>query len=173
MHVTKGTAMRLLISAMAFAIASPTLAMADSQTTLEKTKTFFSALESGTLEDIESFLDEDVVNTIPYAATGETSSDGLRIYDGRDEVMAYFAGARERIAEVMFVDHDITVSEDGRTVFAQNRGNMVLADGREYENLYVWRIDYSDGQIAAITEYFNPVTAAIAFNRPIGPQPTD
>ena len=164
--------MRSICAAAALALAVPTLALAGADTTLERTEALFAALESGNLETIEGMMTEEVVTTIPYSATGVTTEDAFRVFDGRPAVMAYFAGAIEFIPEVTFVTPVITVSEDGNTAFVETRGDMRLADGRPYANIYVWRLDYSEGRIAAITEYFNPVTAAIAFNRPIGPQPT-
>lgn len=165
--------MRLIVSAIVLAMAIPTIAMADAKSTLVQTQAFFAALENRNLKEVESLMDEGIVNTIPFVPSGKTTKDAFRIYDGRDQVMAYVAGALERIPELAFVEPDITLSADGETAFVEARGNMVLADGRPYQNLYVWRIDYEDGKIMAITEYFNPVTAAIAFNRPIGPQAVD
>lgn len=162
--------MRLTGSSMALALAFPGIAMADATSTLAQTEAFFAALETRNLEQVENLIDEAVVNTIPFAASGNTTEDAFRIFDGRDQVMAYFAGALERIPKLAFVEPEFTVSADGDTVFVETRGDMVLADGQSYQNLYVWRIDYSGAKITAITEYFNPVTAAIAFNRPIGPQ---
>ncbi|MEO0697804.1 MAG: nuclear transport factor 2 family protein [Pseudomonadota bacterium] len=159
----------LTLPAISLAI-FPTFALAGSQAALEQTQAFFAALESGELGQIEALMAEDVVNTIPFDASGATTEDVFRIFDGREQVMAYFAQAQQFIPEVAFVDPQITISASGDTAFVETRGNMQLADGRAYENLYVWRLDFENDQIVEITEYFNPVTAAIAFGRPLGPQ---
>ncbi len=158
--------------AMALAMVLPTAAFSNGETTLQQTQAFFAAMENESLEQIEALLDDDVVNTLPFAASGATTEDAFRIFTGRAEVMGYFAGALGRIPEVAFTDPEITVSADGTTAFVETRGAMVLADGRDYANLYVWRIDFTEGRISAITEYLNPVTAALAFNVPLGPQPS-
>jgi len=130
---------------------------------------FFDALEARDLAAVQVLLAEDVTNTLPYTASGDTKPDVMRRFEGRLEVMAYFEGAMERITTLAFEDTTITPAANGRTVFVETRGDMVLADGRPYRNLYVWAFETVDGRIAAIREYFNPVTAALAFGRPLGP----
>ncbi|APX13392.1 nuclear transport factor 2 family protein [Tateyamaria omphalii] len=164
--------MRNFIPAIALLGATTGMALADTDTTIETTTAFFQALEQGDLDAVAALMADDVVNTLPYAASGATTPDAFRIYSGKAEVIAYFEGASQFIPTVSFIDAKVTVSGDGETVFVENRGDMILADGRPYSNLYVWRLDFEDGQIVEMTEYFNPVTAAIAFNRPIGPEQT-
>lgn len=159
----------LTLSTLALALA-PTFSFAGSDTALEQTRAFFTALESGQLSKIDALMADEVVNTIPFHASGATTEDVFRIFEGREQVMAYFAGAQQFIPEVAFVDPQITISASGETAFVETRGDMQLADGRAYENLYVWRLDFEDGQIIGIVEYLNPVTAALAFGRPLGPQ---
>ncbi len=47
---------------------------------------------------------------------------------------------------------------------------MKMANGRPYENRYVFRFDVENGKIRRIREYLNPVTSAVAFGLPL-PQP--
>ena len=129
---------------------------------------FFAALEARDIQALADMFTEDITNTLPYVATGDTSPAAMRRFEGRRAVLAYFNGAAERIAQVAFRDAEITFGGDGRTVFVENHGDMVLPDGRPYRNRYVWRFEIENGQITGIREYFNPVTAAAAFNRPVG-----
>ena len=162
--------MRKLLSTIALVGATTTTVWADADTTLESTEAFFGALEQGDFEALAALMSNDIVNTLPYAASGSTAPDAFRVFTGKQQVLAYFESAGQFIPSVSFVETDITLSNDGDTAFVETRGEMVLADGRPYRNLYVWRLDFEDGQISEITEYFNPVTAAIAFGRPLGPE---
>ena len=161
--------MRMFLSTLVFVGASATAALADPARTTAQVQTLFTALEQGDMDVVSSMMADDVVKTVAYAASGDTTPESQRIFDGKAAVMGYLEGARQLIPQVAFVDTDITVSAGGETVFVQNRGDMVLADGRAYSNLYVWRVDFEGGQIVEMTEYFNPVTAALAFGRPLGP----
>ncbi len=162
--------MRKILSTIALVGATATIASADADTTRESTKAFFGALEQGDFEILAALMSDDVVNTLPFSASGSTTPDAFRVFTGKEEVMAYFESAGQFIPTVSFVEAEITLSLDGETAFVENRGDMVLADGRPYGNLYVWRLDFEDGRIVEITEYFNPVTAAVAFGRPLGPE---
>ncbi|MEL7262599.1 MAG: nuclear transport factor 2 family protein [Pseudomonadota bacterium] len=161
--------MRMFLSTLALLGATATAALADPARTTAQVQTLFTALEQGDLDTVSSLMADDVVNTIAYTASGDTTPASQRVFDGKAAVMGYFEGARQLIPQVAFADTDITVSAAGDTAFVQNRGDMVLADGRTYRNLYVWRVDFEGGQIVEMTEYFNPVTAALAFGRPLGP----
>ena len=128
-------------------------------------RSFFAALEAGDLDAVAALLHEDAVNVLPFTGDGRTEREALRVFDGEAAVLGYFTAAAQRIDQVAFTDIVLTPSADGRTVFAQMRGDMVLPDGRPYRNLYVWRLDFEDGLIVTIHEYFNPVTADQAFGR--------
>jgi ketosteroid isomerase-like protein len=62
---------------------------------------------------------------------------------------------------------ELSITGDGSRVFIEQRGNMVLPDGRPYRNKYVFRFSIRDGRISHVREYFNPVIAAYAFRRKI------
>lgn len=164
--------MRPVLLAAAFAVASFWAAKAEPSTGA-RAAAFLAALERNEPQELAGFFAPDVVTTLPFAASGETDPGAYRVFNGRAQTVAYFGGAAERIPEVAFVDVEITVSEDGATAFIETRGAMRLADGAPYRNLYVWRLDFEGEAIVGITEYLNPVTAALAFGRPIGPQPAE
>ena len=52
-------------------------------------------------------------------------------------------------------------------VFAEAMGDMEMASGKPYRNMYVFRFDLEGNKIKKLIEYRNPVTAAIAFDRPL------
>jgi ketosteroid isomerase-like protein len=155
---------------LATVLAAATLDIARAASPEKVVSDFFDALEARDPANVQTLLADDVTNVLPYTASGDTQPAALRRFEGRSAVMTYFEGAMERIRTIAFEDTAIAPTADGNTVFVETRGDMVLADGRAYRNLYVWVFETEDGQITAIREYFNPVTAALAFGRPLGPQ---
>lgn len=158
---------------LAAAAAAAGVAWAEPDHARAQTQAFFAALEGGDLGALEEMMHPEIVNTLPFAASGATDAGAMRVFDGREQVLAYFAGASQAIPEVAFEELEITLANDGAVAFVETRGDMRLADGREYRNLYVWRLSFEDGRIVEIVEYFNPVTAAEAFGRPVGSQSVD
>lgn len=132
---------------------------------------FFAALEARDLGMLEAALAERAVTVLPMNASGSTAADETRRFEGRAATLRYYGGAMQAIGAARFLDAEATVGDGGRTVVVENRGEMRLASGETYRNLCVWRFDVDDGRVVAIREYFNPVAAAIAFRRPLGPQP--
>ena len=161
--------MRLATIALApIAVVLSLIAPAQANSARDVVERFFTVLEARDVPALADMLTEDVTNTLPYVATGDTAAAAMRRFEGRAAVLGYFSGAASRIAEVAFRDTEIALGDDGRTVFVENHGDMVLPDGRPYRNRYVWRFEVENGRIASIREYFNPVTAAAAFGRPVG-----
>ncbi len=131
---------------------------------------FFEALETQDAEALRAVLAEDVTTTLPFGVNGATATDALTRYEGREATAAYFGGVAAYLAEIAFVESQVTPGADGTTVFVENLGDMTFADDRPYQNRYVWRFTVEDGEITALTEYANPVAAGLAFGLPFGPQ---
>lgn len=132
---------------------------------------FFAALEASDLGALESLVTERTVTVLPMNASGSPAADETRRFEGRAATLRYYGGTMQAIGTARFLDPQATVGDGGRTVVVENRGEMRLASGETYRNLYVWRFDIEEGRIVAIREHFNPVTAALAFRRPLGSQP--
>jgi ketosteroid isomerase-like protein len=62
-----------------------------------------------------------------------------------------------------FIDRRITASASRATTFVQARGDFVTADGRPYQNVYVFRFDWRNGKIMSWEEYANPMTIIRTF----------
>ncbi len=125
---------------------------------------FFDALTDKGFERIEGMFAADATVVLPFAAGQDTTAAPV-IFDGTDQVMGYYHGAGQRIAEVGFTETDITLSPGGNVVFVENVGDMVLPDGRSYENRYVWRFTIENGLISEVREYYDPKVADTAFGR--------
>lgn len=141
------------------------MAFADERASSEDLVTgFFEVLTEKDFDRIEGFFTPDATVLLPFAAGEETRSAPV-VFDGLEQLMAYYRGAGQRIAEVGFTEAEVTVSPDGSIVFVENVGDMVLPDGRDYENRYVWRFTIEDGQFSEIREYYDPKVADTAFGR--------
>jgi ketosteroid isomerase-like protein len=105
---------------------------------------FFRAVATKDTVALGQSLTDDAVYEIPFSESGSTEPGQFRRYVGAAAINA-----------------------DGSRVFIEQRGNMVLSDGRSYRNRYVFRFAIRNGRICHVREYFNPVTAAYAFKRKI------
>ncbi|MEM9972897.1 MAG: nuclear transport factor 2 family protein [Pseudomonadota bacterium] len=142
-----------------------TTVFADRHATSESLVTeFFGALSDKNFEKIEAFFAPDAVVLLPFAAGQDTTSAPV-VFEGMEQLMAYYRGAGQRIAEVGFVEPEVTLSPDGSIVFVENAGDMVLPDGRDYENRYVWRFTIEEGRFSEVREYYDPKVADTAFGR--------
>jgi ketosteroid isomerase-like protein len=72
------------------------------------------------------------------------------------------------MGRIRFADQRVSVVADGRTSFVQANGDFTTADGRPYNNVYVFRLDWRDGRVVSGEEYFNPVTFSNTFDTPRG-----
>jgi len=66
-----------------------------------------------------------------------------------------------------FKDMELTVNPDGSRLFLEKRGHLIMTSGKHYKNRYVMRFDFEEGRIRHVREYYNPITSAFAFDRPI------
>lgn len=129
---------------------------------------FFKAVATKDAAALARCLTDDAVYEIPFSESGSTEPGAFRRYVGASEVIGFWTatttdGPRSLGPE----DVELSITADGSRVFIEQRGNMVLPDGRPYRNKYVFRFSIRDGRISHVREYFNPVTAAYAFRRKI------
>ena len=154
------------VAALASALLlSAPMAIADDVDVSEDLVTgFFDALTLKDFDRIETMFAADATVVLPFAAGQETIA-APAVFGGIEQLMGYYRGAGQRIAEVGFTETEITVSSDAEIVFVENVGDMVLPDGRRYENRYVWRFVIEDGLIPEVREYYDPKVADVAFGR--------
>lgn len=129
---------------------------------------FFKAVATRDAVALADSIADDAVYEIPFSESGSTEPGGFRRYVGAGEVIEFWMattanGPKSLGAE----DVELSITGDGSRVFIEQRGNMVLTDGRPYRNRYVFRFSIRDGRISHVREYFNPVIAAYAFKRKI------
>ena len=142
-----------------------TIAFADgSENSKGLVNEFFDALTQKDFDRVQSMFAQGATVSLPFAAGQQTTAAPV-VFDGVEQLMGYYRGAGQRIAEVGFTQTEVTASSDGGVVFVENVGDMVLPDGQSYENRYVWRFTIEEGQFTEVREYFDPKVADTAFGR--------
>lgn len=128
---------------------------------------FFKALGSRDRTALAAAVTEDVIHEIPFAESGLTEPGSHRQFAGRDDVVSFWLTIVPGIKVGRPEDIELSVNGDGSRIFIEQRGDMTMPDGKRYRNRYVFRFDTRDGKVSHSREYFNPVTAAYAFGRPV------
>lgn len=129
---------------------------------------FFKAVAAKDATALAQSITDDAVYEIPFSETGSTEPGGFRRYVGSVEVVDFWMATTANGPKSLGADEvDLSITGDGSRVFIEQRGNMVLSDGRPYRNKYVFRFLIRDGRVSHVREYFNPVIAAYAFKRKI------
>jgi len=133
---------------------------------------FFQVLEARDAQALAPILTADAEVVVPMNESGQ-ARPAHRRYSGRDAVIDWYVGAIRRIGSpLVFKEREVTISASGDRVFVETVGDMYTAQGATYRNLYVFRFDLHGARIVAIREYNNPITTALAFQRPIGASPS-
>ena len=129
---------------------------------------FFKAVAARDAEALAQSITEDAVYEIPFSESGSTEAGGFRRYVGTAEVVEFWmATTTDGPKNLGAEDVELSITGDGSQVFIEQRGNMILADGRPYRNKYVFRFSIRGDRISHVREYFYPVIAAYAFRRKI------
>ena len=129
---------------------------------------FFRAVATRDATALGKAITEDAVYEIPFSESGSTEPGQFRRYVGAAEVIEFWTATTANGPKSLGPeDVELSINADGSRVFIEQRGNMVLSDGRPYRNRYVFRFSIRDRLVCHVREYFNPVTAAYAFKRKI------
>ncbi|AZM47489.1 hypothetical protein DMB38_18330 [Streptomyces sp. WAC 06738] len=121
-----------------------------------QTYEFIRALERKDLETVSELTHREATLTLPLSLTGKRE-DAAR-FTGKEQVLGYVQGVFTTMGEIDFTGVRVSTTTDGTTSFVQAAGNFTTADGRPYENDYIFRYDWKNGRLVHIEEYGNPVT---------------
>jgi ketosteroid isomerase-like protein len=129
---------------------------------------FFRAVAAQDPAALADSITDDAIYEIPFSESGSSEPWGFRSFHGAAAVvdfwMATVAGGLQNLGPE---DVELSITADGSRVFIEQRGNMILSDGRPYRNKYVFRFSIRDGRVSHVREYLNPIIAACAFRRKI------
>jgi ketosteroid isomerase-like protein len=124
-------------------------------------KAYIEALQAKDREAILTLLADDFALEIPMDCSG--ANDLSDSWCGMDAARNNYDQAFRAIEILKYVDIEITAGKDDTVAFLEGMGRMRMANGRPYNNRYVFRFDTAGGKIRRIREYANPVTAGVAF----------
>jgi ketosteroid isomerase-like protein len=121
---------------------------------------YLVALQAKDKDAILPMLTDDFMLEVPFNRSGTNDlSDSWR---GKEDASAKYDDAFRRIMILKYRDIVITPAADPNVAFLEAWGTMEMANGRPYDNRYIFRFDVQDGRIRRIREYVNPNTMAIA-----------
>jgi ketosteroid isomerase-like protein len=136
---------------------------------IDVVRAYFATIDAKDAEGMRSLLSDDIVVELPFNESGRVEQGWFRVYRGVDEVMAFWATAWSLEGESPgLLDAEVTITGDGRVVFVEAYGDVIMAGGRRYRNRYVLRMTVEDDRVATYREYYNPIISARAFGRDIG-----
>jgi ketosteroid isomerase-like protein len=127
---------------------------------VDQTNRFLDLLEVGNQARLADLLDDQVVWSAPMSSGSAEDGEPAR---GREAFGSRLAAIGGLMKSAKFIDRRITASADNATTFVQTRGDFVTADGRPYQNVYVFRFDWLGGKIVSWEEYANPITIIQTF----------
>ena len=131
---------------------------------------YLTALQAKDRDAILSLLAEDFALEVPCNISG--TNDFSDSWYGLEAARANYDLTFRKIEVLRYTELEFTPGEDPNVAFAEGLGVMKMANGRPYENRYVFRFDAENGKLKRIREYLNPITSALAFGHPL-PQPPD
>jgi ketosteroid isomerase-like protein len=129
---------------------------------------FFKAIAAKDRAALTASITPTMIYEIPFAESGSSEPDGHRRYVGSEQVIDFWMNIATDGPKNLGADEvELSITADGSRVFIEQRGNMIMPDGRPYRNRYVFRFSIVDGKVSHVREYFNPVISAYAFRRKI------
>jgi ketosteroid isomerase-like protein len=136
---------------------------------LDLVRAYFAAIDAKDAEGMRPLLGDGVVVELPFNESGRVEEGSYRVYRGVDEVMGFWATAWSLEGESPgLLDAEVTITGDGRVVFVEGYGDVIMTNGRRYRNRYVMRVTVDGDRVATCREYYNPIISARAFGRDIG-----
>ena len=126
---------------------------------------FFRTKENHNLADLTALFADKVVYTFPLPASG--AQENWFVYEGKQATVEYQRKTLDAFSQLKMREVQITVSDDGETVFVESQGDYVSKEGKPYKNVYIFKFVLEDGKIGKVFEYANPVTYAMLVGLPI------
>ena len=137
----------------------------DGRETRRRTQQLLDRMEQRDIDAVAATLHPHVTLAHPLSLSGNRN-DAAR-WQGKDQVLGYFGGAFTMMDRIRFTNPRISVATSGETSFVQADGDITTADGRPYQNVYIFRIDWHGALAITIEEYANPLTFCQTFNNPL------
>lgn len=118
-------------------------------------KTYLKSWVEGDFLRLRSLLSSDATIVLPNSSDTPTPSF---VFTGVEEAIGYLQFAFNLFEHLTFQDEEWVVSQDARYVYMHAVGDMVAKpNGKDYDNVYVLRLEIQDGKIVRVLEYTNPI----------------
>lgn len=122
---------------------------------------FFTTLMN---KDFEAFADlwaDDAVQEIPFAPDLPDFED---VWRGKERILSYYTRAIPGRKDHVFWIHDVHQTTDPDVIIIEaSAHSIVVANGRPYDQRYVFIFKLRDGKIVLDREYVNPLNFMKAF----------
>ena len=105
------------------------------------------------------WLHEECLQTLPYAPRGGFPT---RIAPAAD-IIAHFDYVLAKREVVNFFDIEVIPATNPNIVFAELKQDSILATGKHYEQVYIFKFLFDQGRIVRWDEYFDPQRVLDAF----------
>ena len=137
--------------------------------TIDVVRAYFAAIDAKDVDGTRALLSDHAVVELPFSESGRVDPGSFRVYRGIEEVTAFWATAFSLEGDSPgILDAEVTITGDGRVVFVEGYGDVIMTSGRRYRNRYVMRMTIEGDKVATCREYYNPIISARAFGREIG-----
>ncbi|MGV6871913.1 nuclear transport factor 2 family protein [Pseudochelatococcus sp. B33] len=115
-------------------------------------------------KDFEAFADlwaDDAVQEIPFAQELPNFED---VWNGKERILSYYVKALPGRKDHVFWIHEIHQTTDPNVIIVEaSAHSIVVANGRSYDQRYVFIFKLRDGKIVLGREYVNPLNFMKAF----------
>ncbi|WP_422343458.1 nuclear transport factor 2 family protein [Parasphingorhabdus sp.] len=147
-----------IIVATFLAIAAPVAAHDSRDPVKTVVKPLFDAVLAEDLAKVREILAPEATLFAMFNPNGTTDEASIRQFPA----LAYFDIVTKNYENIEFRDRTYSVTDDGRTVWMEASGNLlVAATGEPYRNRYVFKITIDeDGKVTNISEWVNTATLA-------------
>jgi ketosteroid isomerase-like protein len=138
---------------------------------VEALRGWMTTVHGKDLEGVRALMADNIVIEIPFGESGVTDDGHYRVYRGVEECVGFWSVAFQAEGESDgALGCEINFTADGRLAFLEYRAKLGMANGRTYKNRYVMKVEFLEGKVTHVWEYYNPIQSAYGFRRPIAGQ---
>jgi len=128
-----------------------------------KVHTFFERLEAKDIDGFVALWAEDGAQIMPFAPEGFPKR-----LDGVAAIRRQYADLPKHFRSMKFRDLEIRDLTDPHEFFVTYHGDIELAAGGHYDNVYAGHFRVENGKIRVFYEYFDPNVLERAFGAKLG-----
>lgn len=129
---------------------------------------YLDAVGSLRVEEVAPLFHEEGRVLLPYAPLGIPHE-----VEGRPAIADYYGALPQMIGALNFSDYRVQATETPGEYVAEYTSNAFMrATGASYRNAYITKVTVTDGRIAELTEFFDPIRLVEAMGGTVVPPTT-